>query len=704
MLLLTVMSAMLYSCKDKDLYDPEAVKPGQELKVANSFNFSTIQEVALTIDYSAIKTYGPVFFSIYNENPFVGEGEDEHLNNDVKPIYEDYTDKSGRFNMTVQLPAYAKHLYVVTGNFFVGERLIETEIQNGVAKAVAAKPAATPRRAAASHRGAQTNDITNLPQLSFIVDNDNHSTGTRIYKDWLTPLGTWDAASGAPSYLLDKNSVDSKLIFSDEEMDGLYSAVGQALNANKPCRDTYRNHEDLTLEEASEVTITMLGGNTCWNSSLGYYYYMSGQEPTSPEDLNIIMLFPNTQDGHWSRINNKTQSYNGNIGVNRGDAIQLMYYPNIANGDLTVSSKVFPANIKIGFILKSNGWAMQGPDYAIKGLADNTRKYNVWCSSTPGASYCKVPEGYENNKQPYKYPNPYGESRSAKFAYKTVNNDKYAIVSFEDACNDEDYDDVIFALKPNAFTPLPEIETDRIVTEGVYAFEDLWPNKGDYDMNDVVVDFKHEREMTRTNPQEEFKTYQETFYLTTYQNYVTLTSGLALKLNTQVRPSSITMKKITSGSDEVETVTFTQDNDIYYLTNDVKGELGTTYILELTYSNGLTSDKLASVQPFIFRNEANNQTWEVHIPYEAPTAKMNFNYFGTADDASVPDDGIFFVRSADYPFAFFLYGVNIDAFKNTILLRKNESKKINELYPDFLKWSTSKGLEGTGWYLSPAAL
>lgn len=703
MMLLTLMSVMMFSCKDKDLYDPNAVKPGEEQKVANTFDFSTVQDVMLTVDYSAFNTHGPVFFSIYHENPFVGEGEDEHLDENIKPIYEDYTDKSGRFNQTVELPAYAKHLYVVTGNFFVTERLMETDVQNGGAKATAKSAGTRAASRAVTRRGAQTNDVSKMPQLSYNVDDNGNKIGERVYQDWQTPLGTWDDRSGAPSYLIDKSKVDQELIFSDEDMEGLYATVSQVLNANKACRKTYRDHEDLVLDKASEVTITMLGGSTCWNSSLGYYYYEVGKEPTDTKDLNIIMLFPNTQDGNWTRFDSRKNDYNGNIGVNRGDAIQLMYYPNIADGDLSVVSNVFPANTKIGFILKSHGWGMQGEDYVIKGFAENDRKYNVWGASTPGLSYCKVPAGFENKKSPYQYPNPDGDSRSAKFAYKTVDGGKYAIVSFEDACNDEDYDDVIFALKPiDAFKPLPEIESDRVVTEGVYAFEDLWPAQGDYDMNDVVVDFKHEREMTRNNTTENFKTIYQTFYLTTYQNYVTLVSGLALKLNTKKKPTSIVMKKIASGSDDEETVTFENDGSIYYLTNDVKAELGTTYILELFYKDGVGKDDLASVEPFIFRKEANDQEWEVHIPYEVPTAKMDFSYFGKGDDASKVSDNIFFVRSGNYPFAFYLAGVNIDAFKDTILLRANESKMIDKLYPDFLDWSLSKGTEKEQWYLSPA--
>ena len=396
MMLLTLMSVMMFSCKDKDLYDPNAVKPGEEQKVANTFDFSTVQDVMLTVDYSAFNTHGPVFFSIYHENPFVGEGEDEHLDENIKPIYEDYTDKSGRFNQTVELPAYAKHLYVVTGNFFVTERLMETDVQNGGAKATAKSAGTRAASRAVTRRGAQTNDVSKMPQLSFNVDDNGNKIGERVYQDWQTPLGTWDDRSGAPSYLIDKSKVDQELIFSDEDMEGLYATVSQVLNANKACRKTYRDHEDLVLDKASEVTITMLGGSTCWNSSLGYYYYEVGKEPTDTKDLNIIMLFPNTQDGNWTRFDSRKNDYNGNIGVNRGDAIQLMYYPNIADGDLSVVSNVFPANTKIGFILKSHGWGMQGEDYVIKGFAENDRKYNVWGASTPGLSYCKVPAGFEN--------------------------------------------------------------------------------------------------------------------------------------------------------------------------------------------------------------------------------------------------------------------------------------------------------------------
>ena len=90
-----VIAASLTACIDKSKYQ-ETVTPGSPesgVKVPNSFDFSTVQKVNLSVDYSAYKTYGPVFFGVYAENPFITvEGApDDQWNEDVKPIFEDYT-------------------------------------------------------------------------------------------------------------------------------------------------------------------------------------------------------------------------------------------------------------------------------------------------------------------------------------------------------------------------------------------------------------------------------------------------------------------------------------------------------------------------------------------------------------------------------------------------------------------------------------
>ena len=111
-----------------------------------------------------------------------------------------------------------------------------------------------------------------------------------------------------------------------------------------------------------------------------------------------------------------------------------------------------------------------------------------------------------------------------------------------------------------------------------------------------------------------------------------------------------------------------------------------------------SSADMASVKPFIYRSEG-EKNWEVHIPMEAPTAKMNTSYFGKEDDSSDPDNNLYFVREGIYPFAFYMHGVNISVFENTILKRENESKRIDELFPGFMEWSTSGGTTNQDWYI-----
>lgn len=700
-----ILAVSMAGCVDKSKYQM-SVDPGDSMpgEVPNSFDFSTVQNVNLNVDYSAFKTYGPVFFGVYTENPFieVEDAPDDQWNEDVKPIYEDYTGENGKFNAVVELPAYAQHLYIATGNFFTGMMLLEADVKNGAASVVAENQQVVAARGGtrAEGPGVSTDDLSAL-NLTNTVDDSGNLTDEKLYNDWKNWLGTWNSASGRPDYLLNKATADSKLVISDEEMEGLYAAVGTAFVSGSAMNEEYCSYPDLLLEQNSEVTFTLLGGSTCWNSSLGYYYYTDDKKPNDPKDINIIMLFPNTQDGQWANaVKRNLQTYNGNIGTLRGDVVRLMYYPNIANNDKTGATTVFPKGTRIGFVLKTQAWSMQGNDYAIyaKGLTGASnygrKKYNCWCTTTDGLSYGKKLKGDQG-----KYPNLEGQSRGAKFSYKAENGDTYTLISFEDAMDDMDFDDLIFALKPvGVFAPVPEIANQKSSTNGVYAFEDMWPNKGDYDLNDAVVNVKHEKEFKMIN--NTCKIIKETFYLTTCQNYVELTSGLALTLNTKVTPK-VAMKKIAPESTVTEVASFETEGNIYYLTEDFTGELGTTYILELTYTNPLSSSAdLASIQPFIYRTEG-NQNWEVHIPMEAPTANMNTSYFGKGDDRSNPANGLYFVRQGNYPFGFYLKGADISAFEETILKRENESISIDQFFPGFLDWSISGGTTNQDWYLRP---
>lgn len=717
------MILVVASCKDTDEFFSRN-EDAAEVREANEFDFSTSQDVDLIVDYSEFDAKIPVFFSVYSVNPFVNENTtEEYINENIKPIFAGYTEPNGKYDQTITLPAYAKVLHIVTGNFLVGLRRDMTEIVNGEARAIVVNPMAKVEQSRETRApyhvmgaGSSTNDLSKMGHLYKKGD------GTQIYKPWVTPLGTWNSNSGRPDYLLDKTNqalIKKGLVFTEEEISGMFGTACDALNSGTNLKENYRAAADLTMIKDAEISITALGSSTCWNSSLGYYYY-TGDAPTNKMDLNIIMIFPNTQDGKWPRGKYPNNDYKGNIGTMRGDVVQLMYYPIKADGslDLNNGTTMFPAGTKIGFILKTNAWGQRGADYAVNGSSYASKK-NIWAATTDGLS-----GAYDSG---VKYPNDNGEARSAKFAYTAPNGNEYVVVSFEDACDDKDYDDLMFALNPaNAFdfNDVAQIESKRVTVEGVYGFEDKWPEAGDYDMNDLMVNCKHELEYY-THEDGSKLLNKERFYLTTYHNYITLKNGLAVDVQGS-NISTIYVNKILPGQTKFASENYkmvkskeyyclpeiewsSSEPRMWYLTDDVTkdenkatGE-GVTWVIEVTYTKGLSKGN-TTIRPFLWRAGSGGQV-EVHLPWTEPTKKADTSLFGKYADKSNPNkkksngQKMYYVGDGEFPFAFYLEGVSIDAFKSTTLKRENESKRIDAFFPEFLEWSISDGKKNSGWYL-----
>ena len=180
------------------------------------------------------------------------------------------------------------------------------------------------------------------------------------------------------------------------------------------------------------------------------------------------MLFPNTQDGTW-----RNWTAYKSAGINPLTAVQLMYYPNIASKSKEGATTVFPAGYRIGFVLATNGW-----NHHVNGFS-GYKKYRAATSS-----------GLSLNDKGMKF----NEPRTAVYRYSD-----WILTSFEDYMTDENFSDVVIALKSNpvdAITDIPVTNPDDDKTsidflKGIYAFEDLWPNQGDYDMNDVIVRYNY---------------------------------------------------------------------------------------------------------------------------------------------------------------------------------------------------------------------
>lgn len=617
---------------DKDLYQ-EA--PGAEI---NTSNFSTIQKVQVEIDYSNSESRVP--FSIYDGNPLI-EGENTTiLKENVQALDGAWTDEQGKFTATVELPAYVSNVYIVSTSPFA-RQAIPGKIVNGVLKVSDTDEQLTTR---ASYRESTRFDRNRFNNLG-----------------WNTNLGSFDDRSGVIDYAYKGN--DPKLTLSKSEMNELRTTVSKVLNTLGSCPEEYRTQADLYVEEdETAVVLTALRGWTCWNSSLGYYYYYRyDQAPASLKDVKVYAVFPNTQMT-WN---------NGSLqaspqGIKEGTAVQLKYFddPEYPKG------KNFPKGYYIGFILACNAW-----NTYFTGFNSYTLTEGFYASSTKGFS-TKVNSGID--------------VRTAMFKDKNSN----IAIAFEDFMDDQNFTDVVFSLKANPeITNVPPVDEDLNTTiekTGVYAFEDEWPKAGDYDMNDVLVQYTYQKVFNIFN-----EILSESFtFKTLYNKSTVFTNGLGFILSNEGNAQSIEyfIRKenekdftVASGADK-----FTRESNAIILTDNVKTNPNAEYKVTFKYGDKNSNKKQeTSIDAFIYRPSKEGNRLEVHCPMKKPTSKVDTSLFGQYEDCSKPNEGIYYVSNQEniYPFAFYLSNANANDIAELKNFDKNEKKSISEIYPKFIDWA-----------------
>ena len=509
----------LSSCTDKDVYQG----PKEDEKEFNTFPFSTVQkDVNLNVNYVNGAVQSNVYFEVYDEMPVVESEYGTYTKRqDVNYLFAAYTQEDGTYQGKLELPSYLTKVYIYSPAFFA-QTLMEANVVDGSIEAT-------------DNTSTDTRTITNTstPYDSYLVSN---RYGNEVWKTW---LGTYNLyKNGDINYKYKGKLAATK-------KDGLYTAHTRIINTHTTCPQEYRGYSDMYVNKDAEVVVTFLGQNTCWTCSLGYYYYKDGEQPKNLNDAHVIMLFPNTQDGNWSNNPNQAKK---SAGIDPLTAVQLMYYPNIATGSKEGATTTFPAGYRIGFVLATNGWSNH------VGSFSGYKKYRAATSS-----------GLSLNDQGVNFEEP----RTAVYRYGD-----WILTSFEDYMTDENFSDVVITLKSNpvdAITDIPVTNPDEDKTsidflKGTYAFEDLWPSQGDYDMNDVVVRYNYGSTFDEKN-----LIYSESFTFKTFQNIASNQNGLAFRLKTEGNIESTTYSIRQQGEKEFTETTFEyepQDN-VYLLTTNV---------------------------------------------------------------------------------------------------------------------------------------
>ena len=443
---------------------------------------------------------------------------------------------------------------------------------------------------------------------------------------------------------------------------------------------------DTQLRDAADVWVTYVHEGAGWRNSLGYYTYDLDNPPTSADEItSLTIVFPNV-------------SFTGlGGGMESGNKVFL---------------GTFPANTGIGWFLVPNSWT--GSGVAWKDQIKFTNKdFNTYTSTEYRTHTVLLKDeareilllGMEDTTRPG------GDNDFNDAVFYVSANPFSAIITenLEETATDESPDtDGDGVADRNDNYPIDPDRAFDVYTpgEGIYgsvAFEDLYPSKGDFDMNDMVIDYNFQAVANVANKVVELKAR---FTLKALGARIHSGYGFTLPIDPS-RISSITGQDVQTNEQITLNANGTesgQSNSVILLfedgfrswenaygrTNTISGNgyvLPKEYELSITFTEPISALELgyAPYDPFIFHTE--DRSVEVHLSTGNPTDKANLG-FEYNDDRL---EGEFYKTYDGLP-----YGINLPvAFDYP-----EEENSMSDVFLHFDTWAKSLDTEYTHWYLN----
>jgi len=226
------------------------------------------------------------------------------------------------------------------------------------------------------------------------------------------------------------------------------------------------------------------------------------------------------------------------------------------------------------------------------------------------------------------------------------------------------------------------------------AFEDQWPKKGDFDLNDLVMAYKYN---VVTNAQN--IVVQVIGYYTLQATGGTI--GSAFGVEFPIPASSVS--GLTGATLEAG-----QSNAVVILFPDMRGQTqnwntiaGITPAAPLTYTvtfnvtNGPALSTFGTdYNPFIY-NMVGTSRHEIHLAGKMPTDLADKTLFGTGDDNTNVAAGTYYLTKTNLPYAIEL--------PTATFSYPSEGSDITLAYLHFADWAQSGGILFTDWYSNTAA-
>ncbi len=654
---------LLSSCLKGDSIQPAPIEPPLFTSPAE-FNYETSKDVLL--EFRLLNNFDePIAHALINIM-------DKPLEEGGIVLFSALTGNNGSINTTFKLPTYLKT--VTINSNMVG-------VMYNVSVRVEKQTILCTLGGKDGYGGNIETEKLITPGLTLI---EKEQSLTYTY------LGSFNNL-GRPNYLVTNNDIINLT---------LLSYINASLPEQKPVPDyhpVYLNsnaENNINIEQDGDIYITFVHEGASNTNTLAYFTYPTNNKPNSINDIDsLYIVFPNA-------------SYTG------------------SGGNLTSGNKVklgrFKANTSIGFCMIANGWnattksvgAGLGKYFSIDALnpeVNNTKKrHSILLKDNVHNLYLV---GIEDiNRENTSCDNDFNDL----IFYLTATNPSNAIsgtnVNPIDKPGDADNDGV-----SNVYDQFPNDPARAYINwypsstaYGTVAYEDTWPNTGDYDMNDLVVEYRYKIINNASNKTVElFANYVLKAAGATFRNgfgvqfpfsnsVVSMVTGAQLN---NAYPISLNANGTESGQNNAVIIPF---NDFFYLMNpsspnstvntDPGGEriLPDTVKIKLDFSTPITADILGSAPFNQFLIATENRGKEVHLPGYKPTSKANTSLFNTVKDNTIPSQNRYYKTLTNMPFGLGLP----ERFEYPI-----EGKPISSVYLHFAEWAQSGGKDYPDWYV-----
>ena len=493
-------------------------------------------------------------------------------------------------------------------------------------------------------------------------------------------------SQGVPLYLLPKGDVVSQDIL---------NMVNASLPENQPVPLYHPEYiasnvqTNIVLKDSASVWVTFIHEGAGYRNSLGYYSYPTNNPPTTADEIaQLKVVFPNVS------------FYNSGGGLKTGDKVLL---------------GSFPAGTTIGWFLVPDGWKTPQNIVAEKNglpMRYSNRSFNTFTTTNYRNHIALLADparelilmGFEDLNRPqgdndfndavfYVTANPFSAIQTTNVAQTSnyaPDADKDGIPDAQDAApNDPSYAFVSYGPSANQY--------------GTLAFEDAFPSRGDYDMNDMIVDYNFEE---RSNAAHKVTQLRATLILramgASYRNgfgfeLPIAPNKVASATGMKIKENIVNISGNGTEAGQTKAVFIALDNGYNFMSSPVGGFVNTekdkaavkydTIRLAINFTEGIDKSVLGSApyNPFIFVNKERGR--EVHLPGKTPTTLANTALFKTGDDDS--GNGKYYQTKKFLPWA-----INI----TQPFSYPAEKMSINSAFLKFNQWAESNGVQYIDWY------